>query len=209
MRAHLALALLGLLTSACATPPPPEPQIPELSTAMSADATPWSVDEFDRAIHGPTGGVCPTSIGSFLREEYSVLGMQDRIGNPRYDGICQYKNDNIGSFITAYFSPAQGASMRDEMLAILSSIRSRNDVTFLAEESASCTDALKATETETGGASASCAALDFSGLSGRTYATLDEHNGWFFKLRATARIPDAENYRLVEAAILDFHAQQP
>lgn len=207
MRAHFVFAFLGLLISACATHPPPEPQISELPPAKPANATPWTVDEFDQALHGPSGGVCPTSIGSFQREEYSVLGLHDRIGNPRYDGICQYKNDRIGSFITAYFSPTQGASLRDEMSAVLSSIRSRNDVTFLAEESATCTDGM--TATGTGETSASCAALDFSGLSGRTYATLDEHNGWFFKLRATVRIPDAENYRLVEAAIHDFHAQQP
>lgn len=217
---------LGLvLLASCAAAPPP-PTMADLSLPMEAAVpNPWSVSENNTAIFSPAGGICPETVGSFIREDYTVMGVQDRFGNPRYDGICQYKNDDIASFITAYVYITEGLTLADEMTNSVSSVRGRNDVAFLADESESCSAALE--ETSVSGQQQSettastngnvivqpelgrCAVMQFKELSGRTFVSLDEHNGWFFKVRATTRLASAENYDLTIAALLDFHAQQP
>ena len=204
MRANWVALGLGLgLLAACETAPVEPPEMTMPSAAQKA-ANPWVLDNLDTAAHEPSGGSCPAMIGTFRRSEYSVLPVQDSQGYPRYDGICQYKNDEIAGFITVYFYAIGNQTLIDEMTSTLSSIRSRNDVTFMPVESETCSNAMK-NSSDGGG----CAVLDFAEMTGRTYAALAASKDWFSKIRATIRRPSQTNYDLAQAAIIDFYNRQP
>ncbi|MAP94930.1 MAG: hypothetical protein CMK07_08265 [Ponticaulis sp.] len=214
-----ALALV-MLTACQSTPVQTTATLPEL-TPLAPEPTPWRLDENNAAVHQPTGGVCPAMIGTFERTDYSVLAIQDRHGEPRYDAICQYLNSDIAGKITAYIYITDGMTLEDEVRGTIEAIGSRAEINVMDDQP--CNTRLQlamalgsiiaAEEAEispgTTPIKASCIAMELSGATGRTYLGLTENNGWFFKTRATTRLASEDNYQQTDAAMLDFHIQQP
>lgn len=220
-RAFLSLAGLGLFLGACASTEPRTPEAPPAPVGV------WSEGEDGVMIHNASGGQCPATLGGFTRKGVRTIDVEDLKGNPRQDGVCQYEHADIAGMITAYFYEDEMRLLEEEMINVGRAIAQSYDVEFLNEETQSCdimvqlvvgaNDAVAAIEDAEGEDrnvvinqdSGHCIVADIKEPKARTYATLDQSGGYFYKLRLTTYLPTEANLEEVDQAIITFHALQP
>lgn len=231
MTFRLFLAALGLAAvSACSSVPTTEALV--ATGNPLADTPDWELIGEDVALHTPSGGKCPEMLGEFIRKSYDLLEITlDDI--TRFDGVCQYQNLDTVSEITVYFYPATGETLLEHMRSfVVAPILQRwKSSQFLKEESQACNNSLQmitgVAETlrdvlsqMAGGTPdetihivldegvGQCAIFTVPEFKGKTYATLDEVNGWFMKIRLTEYLPSDANSQKAMEAIIAFHDTQ-
>jgi hypothetical protein len=219
--ALISLAGLGLFLGACASTDTGAPEAPPAPVGV------WSEGEDGVMIHTASGGQCPSTLGDFALKGTRLIEVEDTAGNPRQDGLCSYQNADIAGILTAYFYEDEGRTLADEMISVGGAIAQSYEVEFLQDETESCdimvqlvvgaNDALAAMEKNEGQDtnlvinqdSGHCIVADMKEPQARTYATLHQSGGYFYKLRITTYLPTTTNLEEVDQAIITFHALQP
>lgn len=192
---------LGLLAACQSTPSSDAPPTP-----IATPADPWLPGLNGDALHDPSGGLCPQSLGTFTRTEFSTIELESKDGSPRYDGICRYNNADIDANITTFFFITDGLTQTDEMRASVASIEERRNARITQLPTSTCQGAIQTVRSEPGG---NCIVLDSSGAGMREYITMLTRDDWFTKLRATVPTSDEDGMRITLAAIMEFNANQP
>ena len=220
-RSYLAGGFGLAMMAACQSAPTETATAPR-PVVTSVD-TMW-VDGADGArLHVASDGVCPLKLGEFSRTEVSGIDMTATVGEPRFDGICQYEDVDHASYMTAYFYVTDGNSISEEMQGVVESIANRWDVDYLEAESEACDmdlqlragmaqaleeiDQTNSIVIETGN-SGRCVILSVDEPMAWTYATLGVKNDHFLKLRITTQLPTEANNIRIQDAISAFYVSQ-
>lgn len=212
----------GLAIMAACQSAPTETATAQPPVATSVD-TMW-VDGADGArLHVASDGLCPLKLGEFSRTEVSGIDMTATVGEPRFDGICQYQDNDHASYMTAYFYVTKGTPMAEEMIGVVDSIAARWDVDVLEDETGECdmmlqlvTGLISSSQTPNenttieiaSGYSGRCVILSVDEPMAWTYATLGVKNDHFLKLRITSQLRTEANDDRIQAAILAFYGAQ-
>lgn len=228
-RSSLSACVL-LLAAGCASAPSGAPV--SVVQTQSGPVSDWNLLEDGTVEHVPSGGKCPVKLADFSRKSYSVLEVKEG-GETRMDGICQYEDTDHAGMLSAYFYPTFGEAIKAHMQRYVGPpiVQRWPDAEYLDAESQACSQSLalkdeiqkmmnsvaegivsgnqaKTIEILIDENSGRCIVFDVGEPKARTYAAIDDTDGWFAKVRLTNFLPTEANHeRSLDAVSGFFDAQ--